>query len=142
MIYSVNIINEFGDEKQFYITAENEDKLYRRVFNTYGVAKIGVQILAVYRETPNWGYELVKSFVDEESKEDKEISKKANDLYKNASRKCEPYKSEAIKKYKYNVVDISSAEDIIPLLSEYKKVKVYWELGEKRGQHNYYAFVK
>lgn len=143
MIYHIQVRNSLGDFKTFFITAEDHTKLFRRVLSTYGVTKDNVEILEEYEETPDWGYKLSKSNVVQKSDEDKELLLKANQMFSDASRKSEPYKSEAYKKYKYSsIVDIDSSVDIIPLLKSYKKVKVYWELGEKRGQHKYYAFVK
>lgn len=142
MIYSVEILNDYGEKKQFYITADDPQKLYRRIASTYGILKDRVEILAEYEETDDWGYKLKKSHKEIVSEEETKNKQKANELYRKASRKCEPYKSEAKKKYGFNVVNIASVEDIIPLLKEYKKVKVYWELGEKRGEHKYYAFVE
>ena len=142
MIYLVEVLNDYGEKKQFYITADDRTKLYRRISSTYGILRDRVEILAEYEETSDWGYKLSKSHKELESDEDTKNKQKANELYRGASRKCEPYKSEAKNKYKFDVVDISSVDDIIPLLKKYKKVKVYWELGEKRGQHKYYAFVK
>lgn len=142
MIYSVQILNDYGEKKQFYMTADDHAKLYRRIASTYGIEKGRVEIIAEYEETDDWGYKLKKSHKDIVSEEEKKFSQKANELYRNASRKCEPYKSEAIKKYGYKTIDISSVDEVISLLKEYKKVKVYWELGERRGEHKYYAFVK
>ena len=142
MIYNCQVRNSLGETKTFFLTADNYSQLYRRIASTYRIAKYDVEILEEYEETSDWKYKLVKSNIAHISDEDKELNKKASDLYSNASRKSEPYKSEAMKKYKYDVVPIEKIDDIVPLLKSYKKVKVYWELGEKRGQHKYYAFVK
>lgn len=139
MIYSFNIKTDNG-EKQFYLTADNHQKLYRRILSTYGVTKDQVEIIEEFVED-GYSYKLVKSYVTDQI--DKNLLKEANSLYKNASRRCEPYKTEYFNKYKYSeIINVETVKDIAKLLETYKKVKVYWELGEKRGQHNYYAFVK
>ena len=141
MVYSFLIRTESG-EKQFYMTAENHQKLYRRILSTYGISKDDVEILEEYEED-GWGIKLKKSYIDPNSKVDPELMKIANKLFKEAGRKDEPHKTEYFKKHKYSkVFDIESSKDLVPIIEKYKKVKVYWSLGDKRGQHNYYVFAK
>ena len=143
MIYSFTIKNDYDELKQFYLTADDKNKLYRRILSTYGVTKDRVEILEEFEETPDWGYKLHKSNIAHLTDEDKELIKQARIIFANNSRKCEPYKSEYIKRYKYKeAINIENEKDLIPLLQQYKKVKVYWELTDKRGVHQYYALVK
>ena len=143
MIYNIQIRNEFNDDKRFFLTADNHSQLYKRVLSTYGITKDKVEILEEYEETPDWGYRLIKSNIEHLTDNDKENIKKAKEIFANNSRKCEPYKSDAFKKYKYkDIIYIDGEKDLIPLLEKYSKVKVYWELTDKRGVHRYYAFVK
>ncbi len=143
MIYHFNIRNEYNEDKAFFLSADNHSQLFRRILSTYGITKDKVEILEEYEETSDWGYKLVKSSIAHLSDKDKEIKKQAKEIFAKNSRKCEPYKSEAIAKYKYkDAVNISGEKDLIPLLKKYKKVKVYWELTEQRGVHQYYALVK
>jgi hypothetical protein len=143
MIYSFNIITDERTTKQFYMTADNHNQLYKRILNTYGITKDNVTILEEYEETDDWKYKLVKSNITQVSDSDKKKSDKANELFKKASRRSDKAKSEYFKKYQFKeIVNIKTPEDLIPLIESYKKIKVYWEPGEKRGQHNYYAMVK
>ena len=141
MIYSFNIRTENG-EKLFYLTEENQKKLFKRILSTYGVSKEDVEILEEYEED-GWGIKLKKSYIDKKEKIEPEFMIKASKMYKDAGRKDDHQKEEYKKKHKYsNIIELESAKDLAPLLKEYKKVKVFWALGEKRGIHNYYAFVK
>ena len=143
MIYSISIRNEYNEDKQFFISAEDISKMYKRVLSTYGTTKDKIEILEEYEETPDWGVKLVKSNVSHLSSVDKDNIKKAKEIFFNSSRKCEPYKSDAFKKYKYkDIIYIDSEKDVVPLVKKYNKVKVYWELTDTRGVHQYYAFVK
>ena len=93
MIYSFNVRNEFGDEKQMYLTADNHNQLYRRILSTYGVSKDNVELLAEYKETEDYGYELVKSYTELVTA-DKDIVKKAKKILAEQSRRSEPLKSD------------------------------------------------
>lgn len=143
MIYHFNIRNEFNEDKEFFLTAENHSQLYRRILSTYGIVKDRVEILEEFEETDDWGYKLVKSNIEHLTKEDKDIAKEAKRIFLNSSRKDEPYKTDYLKKHKYlEAIDISGEKDLIPLLKDYKNIKVYWNTTDKRGVHQYYAFVK
>ena len=84
---------------------------------------------------------MVKSYIEHLSKNDKENIKKAKELFFNSTRKCEPYKSKAIKKYK-DIIYIVDEKDVIPLVEKYNEVSVHWEPSETRGTHTYYALVR
>ena len=42
MIYSFNIITDERTTKQFYMTADNHNQLYKRILNTYGITPLVV----------------------------------------------------------------------------------------------------
>lgn len=143
MIYYFNLKNDLNELKSFYLTADNHSQLYKRIMRTYGIPKDRVEILEEYEETEDYNYRLYKSNIKHLTDKDKELAKKAREIFANSTRKCEPYKSDYIKKYNYkDVININSEGDLIPLLNNYKKIKVYWELTDKRGVHQYYALVK
>ena len=141
MIYSISIRNEFNEDKQFYISANNISDMYKRILTQFGITKDKIELLEEYEETSDWGIKLVKSHIDHLSKEDKTNIKKAKELFFNSTRKCEPYKSKAIKKYG-NVVYIKDEKDVIPLVEKYKEISIHWEPTETRGVRNYYALVR
>ena len=74
--------------------------------------------------------------------DDKVLYEKAKELFTSAGRKVDPDKTNYAKKYSFSEVRIENEKDLYPLIQKYKKIKVYWEQGEKRGQHSYYALVK
>ena len=141
MIYSFNLINDYNEQKQFYLTADNLNQLYRRILSTYGMTKDSVELIAEYEETAEYKYKLVKSYSDKDEV-DNDIKKKAKELFLTSKRMSEPRKSEYIKKHKMTEVHIVNEKDLYSLISKYKTIKVKWDLGEKRGQHNYYALVR
>ena len=144
MIYSINIRNNFNEDKQMYLTAENHTKLYRRVLTSYGIPKDRVEILEEFEETPDYGYKLVKSNIAHLTDNDKKVAQKAKELFANNKRRCEPYKTDYMIRHNYiKAINIKDEKDLIPLLNEFKNIKVYWETSkEKRGDRQYYAFVK
>lgn len=142
MIYSFSVRNEFNEEKQFYLTAEDKNKFYRRVLSTYGITKENINILEEFEETDDWGYRLVKSNISHLSDEDKNKAKLALDIFNDNHCKDEPHKTKTIKRCGFDVIDINNEKDIIPLLNKYKTIKVYWEHTDKRGVKKYYVLVK
>ena len=141
MIYSFNLTNDYNEQKQFYLTADNLNQLYRRILSTYGMTKDRVELIAEYEETADYKYKLIKSYSDEDEV-DNDIKKKAKELFSNSKRMSEPRKSEYIKKHKMTEISISTEKDLYSLIHKYKMIKVKWDLGEKRGQHSYYALVR
>lgn len=142
MIYSISIRNEFNEDKQFFLTAEDHSKLYKRILSTYGISRDRVEILEEYEETPDWGIKLVKSNISHLSNKDKDNLKRALNIFNDNHCKDEPYKSKTIARCNYKVIDIENEKDIVPLLDKYKEIKVYYEHTDKRGIYKYYALVK
>ena len=144
MIYNCSIRNEFNEDKTFFMTAKSHSDLYRRILATYRIPKDKVEILEEYEETSDYGYRLVKSNISHLTNEDKEFASKAKELYINAKRRCEPYKTDYMKRHNYiDAIDIDNEKDLIPLINKYKNIKVYWETSKtKRGDRQYYAFVR
>lgn len=144
MIYNCAVRNEFNEEKTFFMTAKGLSDLYRRILSTYRIPRDKVEILEEYEETPDYGIKLVKSYISHLTEDDKIQKLKAKELFDDAKRRCEPYKTEYMIKHNYiKAIDIKDEKDLIPLLEKYKHIKVYWETSkEKRGEHQYYAFVK
>lgn len=128
-----------GTNNIFYLSADTKSQLYKRVFDMYRVAKEDIEILAEYKETANWGVKLEREYTKDV---DNNLLSKASTLFKKSIRRSEPSKTEYIKKYKFQIKDVETPEDLIPILKTYKKVKIYWDLTEKRGVHSYYALYK
>ena len=140
MIYNFNIRNEFGDDKNFYLSADNLNQLYRRILSQYGTTKENVIILEEYKETDSYGYELVKSHIG--TPEDKAKYKKAKEIFAKNARMSEPWKSDYKQRHKVTEIPIEDEKGLYELIDKYKFIKVYWDLGEKRGVHKYFALVK
>ena len=143
MIYSCNLITDDRKKKQFYLTADNHNQLYRRILNTYGITKNNIEIVAEYKEVGDFGYELVKTYINPEHEDvSDKIKEKAKKIFAAQKRMCSPWKEDYMERHSMSAIDINSEEDLYPLLKQYKTIKVKWETGEKRGQHKYYALVK
>lgn len=144
MIFNCRIRNDFNEDKTFFLTADNHSQLYKRIMSTYQIPKDRVEILEEYIETPDWGYKLHKSYISHLTNEDISLAKKAKELFAANKRRCEPYKTDYMQRHNYlKAIDINNEKDLIPLLKEFKNIKVYWETSkEKRGSRQYYAFVK
>ena len=140
MIYNFNIRNEFGEDKNFYLTADNTSQLYKRILSTYGTTKENVIILEEYKETDDYGYTLIKSHIG--TPEDKEKYKKAKQIFAKNARMSEPWKSDYISRHKVKEVSIEDEKGLYDLIDNYKFIKVYWKHGKKRGVHKYFALVK
>lgn len=136
MIYDFTILNSRGEHKQFYITADDDKSFYRRIFDTYGALPEQVNIRKLYKETEDYYYKEVTK-----KKVDKNLDK-ATEAYNKASKKRGKKKEEYIKKYNFSETKITSINDVSSLMEVYKKVKVYWQPGKKRGTKEYYALVK
>ena len=142
MIYNVQVKNSYGANKTFFMSADSKQKLYKRIMHSYSIPKEEVEILEEYEDTPDWGYKLKKSYIKHLSEDTKNLTSTANQLFSKAKRLSDPNKTKKVEKYNYNIIDIDTEANIVPLLEKYNTVKVYWDLGEKRGSHKYYALVK
>lgn len=123
-----------------YLSAENINQLYKRIATQYGFSKDRVTVVAEY-STEGENITLVKQYKDLKTYSDK-VRNKTDEVYSKLTRRCEPYKTEYINKYSFKEIPITSKEDLYPLVRDYKKVKVYFETGEKRGTKKLYALVK
>lgn len=144
MIYMFNILNDRGEQKKFYFTADSDNELYRRILRTYGVSKDRVTILEKLEETED-GYKKSKDTTNVQpkmSKKEQKIIDKSNELYHKAPRRCGEAKTDYMNKYGLSEIPIGSVNDLYDIVGKYKKVKVYWETTENRGEHKYYALVK
>ncbi len=157
MIYEFQVFNN-KKVKTMLLSADSKSAFFRRIAEMYGLTKEEIILIREYDETDNFGYTLHKSYVEEApkksaKKDTKKITKTTNKFITNAlqefkrgddrsRRMVEPRKSDYIKRHKMKSFPISSADDVAELMSKYKVVKVYWENGEKRGQHTLYAVVK
>lgn len=146
MIYEFKVANSNGNVKTMLLTADTLGAFYRRIAEMYGLAKDEVSLVAEYEETENFGYKLKKSYVKTTKKKDKKLIDKAVLLFKQgddrSKRLVEPRKSDYIKRHNFKSCPISTADDVYELLTKYKTVKVYWENGDKRGSHKYFAVYK
>ena len=140
MIFNILIRNESNDFKNIMLTAQNTRDLYRRVLSQYGIVKECVEILEEYDENNN--YKLIKTYKNNYKQDDLEYVKKAREMYYNGTRKGEPFKTKTAERCRYSIVDISSYQDVVPLLKKYSRVEVHWEPTEKRGEHKYYAMYR
>lgn len=140
--------------KTMLLSADTKSAFFRRIAEMYGLTKEEIILIREYDETENFGYTLHKSYIEEAPKKGvKKTTKATNKFITNAlqefkrgddrsRRMVEPRKSDYIKRHKMKSFPVSSADDVAELMSKYKVVKVYWENGEKRGQHALYAVVK
>lgn len=142
MIYRIRLRNDYNEEKDFFLTAEDHSKLYKRVLSTYGIPKNKVEILEEYKESDDWGYKLIKSNISHLTADDMARRNRALEIFNDNRCKDEPHKTNALERGYKIIEDINDENDILPLLDKYKKIKVYWEHTEKRGKHRYYALVK
>ena len=153
LIYRFTIRNSYNEDKEFYLTADTPSQLYKRILNTYGITKDNVSLLEEYEETSDWSYKLKKSHVkvtstpkDKDSSKvttlNNEVLEKAKKIFSKNSRMTEPWKSDYKERHKVREVPVSGVNDVYGLVEKYKFVKVYWEPGEKRGVHKYFALVK
>ena len=148
MIYKYTIRNNYNEDKTHYLSADSLNQLYKRLLTTYGITKDHVVVLEEYEETDDWGYKLKKSYVkiEPDKQEDKiineELLDKANKVFSKNTRMTEPWKSDYKERHNVREVSIINVNDVYGLMEKYKFVKVYWEPGEKRGVHRYFALVK
>ena len=148
MIYKYTIRNNYNEDKTHYLSADSLNQLYKRLLTTYGITKDHVVVLEEYEETDDWGYKLKKSYVkiEPDKQEDKiineELLDKANKVFSKNTRMTEPWKSDYKERHNVREVSITNVNDVYGLMEKYKFVKVYWEPGEKRGVHRYFALVK
>ena len=148
MIYKYTIRNNYNEDKTHYLSADSLNQLYKRLLTTYGITKDHVVVLEEYEETDDWGYKLKKSYVkiEPDKQEDKIINEerldKANKVFSKNTRMTEPWKSDYKERHNVREVSIINVNDVYGLMEKYKFVKVYWEPGEKRGVHRYFALVK
>lgn len=148
MIYRFTIRNSFNENKALYLSADSVNQLYKRLLTTYGITKENVTILEEYEETDDWGYKLKKSYVkmesdkDDEPTIDEDLLEKATKIFSKNTRMTEPWKSDYKERHNVREVSVTNANDVYGLMEKYKFVKVYWEPGEKRGVHRYFALVK
>lgn len=144
MIYKANIINESGEIRQFYITADSEGEAIRRARDTYAVPVDRIILLEYYEDVPGDQMAVGKKHIigEKKSKRDQKKSDKATELFYRAIKKRGKKKQAYIEKYNFVETQISGPEDLHDLMIKYKKVKVYWEPSSKRGVHQYYALCK
>ena len=148
MIYYVRLLNDLGDKKTSYLTADDHNKLYRRILSTYNIPKNKVEILEEYKETDNGGYKLKKKYKvsEDPNKEtepaDEKIILKAKEIFSKSRKLSGENKSDYKQRLNFSEVSIEKEEDLYPLLQKYKKVKVYFDTGKKRGDRKYYSLVK
>lgn len=144
MIYKFSVKDDNNNDKIFYLTADNLSQLYRRILSTYRIMREDVKLLAEYEETDDDGYKLKKSYESNVNKSDfgDKIVAKADKIYSKRRRLAGKGKLEYMKKNSFSEVGINTIEDLYPLIKKYKRVKVYFETGEKRGTKRYYALVK
>ncbi len=145
MLYNFTILNDSKKEKQFFLTADNEAQLYRRIISQYGVTKDRVTIVERIEED---GFSYVGAGKKESKKEikkknkDKKIIEKCKEIFNNNKKKASKKREEYRDKYKFNEEEINSSEDLYEYVKKYKKVKVYWSPGKERGKHIYYVLYK
>ena len=146
MIYKFSLKDDNGKDKIFYLTADNTTKLYRRIISTYQVMRDDITLLAEYTETKDYKYKLKKSYEKKsskkEEKEDEKIISKAKEIFSKSRKLSGEGKSKYKEKMNFSEVVVEKEEDLYPLLKKYKKVKVYFETGEKRGTKKFYALVR
>lgn len=139
--------------KTMLLTADSKSTFFRRIAEMYGLTKEEIMLTREYSETENFGYKLHKSYVKEVSKGTKKSTKINNQLVTKAlqefkegdersKRMVEPRKTDYITRHKMKWQYISSADDVAELMNKYKVVKVYWENGDRRGEHKKYCVYK
>lgn len=141
MIYHFSILNDDNVTKDFYLTADSPNQLYRRALMTYGVTRDKVTLIAEYKETGTIDCKFNRSFKEVEKIDSAQLEK-ARKIFSKQRGLKDPFKANYKEKYDFSECDISSIDDLIPLLEKYKKVKVYWEPTDKRGVHRLYALYK
>lgn len=141
MIYHFSILNDENVTKDFYLTADTPNQLYRRALSTYGVTKDKITLIAEYKETGTIDCKLNRTFTNVEKVDSAQLEKARKIFAKQRGLK-EPFKTEYKEKYNFSECDIENVNDLLPLLDKYKKVKVYWEPTDKRGQHKLFALYR
>lgn len=141
MIYKFYIKNDDNINKLFYLTADTQSQLIRRIASTYGVAKDKITILAEY-ETDGDSYKLKKSYETKVPKKDQKIIDNASKIFGKSRKLTGDSKIDYIKRMNFTEIDVQNETDLYPLLKKYKKVKVYFESTDKRGVYRYYALCK
>lgn len=142
MIYNLLVVNDFNEQKTMTLSASNDRELFTRMTKQYGVSKDKVEILEKY-EYIDSKLKLIKSFINKKDMgtTNLDLIKKAKELYYKRTRKSDPsIKLSLDKGFKF--VQIKDDKDVVPLLSKYKNVRVYWNTTENRGEHIYFALVK
>ena len=144
MIYKFSVKDSNDKDKIFYLTADNLNQFYRRSINTYQITKDDITLLAEYEETDDYKYKLKKSYeaVEEKVEVDDKIKSKAEKIFSKQRKLSGDSKSDYKQRMNFSEVSIEKLEDLYPLLKKYKKVKVYFEPGEKRGEKKLYSLVR
>lgn len=143
MVYKFSYLRDDNKEKTMYLSADTEAQLYRRALSTYGITKDNIKILAEYAPTKDLNsIKLKKEHKTSSTSCNKKDKDKVDLIYSKLTRRCGQAKIDYIAKYSFMEVPINSKDDLYPLVKKYKRVKVYYEPGEKRGTKKLYALVK
>lgn len=142
MVYKFSYLRDNNKEAIMYLSADNENQLYRRASSTYAIAKDRIKILAEYESGEDLNLITLVKNHEEATVYSQAIKDKVDQIYSKLTRRTGQAKIDYINKYSFKEVPIESKSDLFPLVSKYKRVKVYFEPGEKRGTKKLYALVK
>jgi len=140
MIYNILIRNYTdGIQRQFYLSAESQEAVIKRACYTYNVIPEQITVVEYYKDLNQFEYDPVPIKVVSKQIS---INDKASEMFYGAIRKRGKKKLDYINKYNFSEIKISSPDDLAKLIGKYKQVKCYWESGDTRGEHQYYALYK
>ena len=142
MIYKFSYPRPHKSDCILYLSAESETHLYRRALSIYGITNEHIKILATYEEGEDLDTVKLVETTEKPPKRDKKLYDKVDLIYSKLTRRTGQAKIDYIKKYSFKEIPINEKSDLLPLVKKYKKVKVYFETGEKRGTKRLYALVK
>ena len=142
MVYKFSYLRDNNKEAIMYLSADNENQLYRRASSTYAIAKDRIRILAEYESGEDLNLITLVKNHEEATAYSHVVKDKVDQIYSKLTRRTGQAKIDYINKYSFKEVPITCKTDLFPLVSKYKKVKVYFEPGEKRGTKKLYALVK
>ena len=142
MVYKFSYLRDNNKESIIYLSADNENQLYRRALSTYGITKDRIKILSEYKPNNDLNsITLVKNH-EKANTYSQKVKDKVDQIYSKLTRRCGQHKIDYINRYSFTEIPIESKNDLYPLVSKYKRVKVYFEPGDKRGTKKLYALVK
>ena len=139
-------LNEKKDKHDYVIFDFDDFSLHYNDPRLFGkmqvITKDKIKILSEYKPSDNLNsITLVKNH-EEANTYSQKVKDKVDQIYSKLTRRCGQHKIDYINKYSFTEIPIESKNDLYPLVSKYKRVKVYFEPGDKRGTKKLYALVK